>query len=132
MKKSLLALLCLLLLFTLVSCIKATYPFIHPTDEIDRIEIVDAEDIYTFTVKKTLSDEEKDEFLKQFQKIKFTRYIIGDPLLVGGECIKITYQSGDYEMVCHFWNEYVQNGQCHYGWYNCDQQKFLDLLNQFS
>ena len=132
MKKAFLILLCIPLLFTFVACGKKPYSFLHPLDEIDRVEIVEAENIDTFTVKKTLSETEKTEFLEQFKKIKFSQYIIGDPMSVHGNAFKITYKNGDYEIICHFWNDYVKNGDQGRGWRNCDEREFNALLDQFS
>lgn len=70
-------LLSLLILF-LTSCSGNPYPFIESTDEIVSIEIVSAESSLEFTVLKTLSEEERKDFLEQFQSMDFYKYL-GDP-----------------------------------------------------
>ena len=44
------------------------YSFKEPIDEIESIEIVSAENSLEFTVLKTLSEEEQEDFLERFHK----------------------------------------------------------------
>lgn len=117
-----------LLMFT--GCGATTYSFKESVDEIDSIEIVSAENSLEFTVTKTLSETEKNDFLEQFRSIEFKNYI-GDPPAVHGDAIKITYQSGNYEMISYYANEYVKNGEIHFLWRCCDEEDFNKLLNNF-
>lgn len=132
MKKILLpTILFLLIAITFTGCSKKPYSFSEPIDEIESIELVSAENSLNFTVKKTLSKKEKNNFIEQFQKIQFTDYYIGDPMSVSGNAVKITYQNGNYEMVCHYWSEYVKDGVIYYRWKSCEKDEFNKLFNNF-
>ncbi len=90
------------------ACNEITYEFKYSVDEIESIEIVSAENSLEFTVTKTLSEAEKDDFIEKFQTLRFDSYFAGDPMSVYGNAVKITYQNGDYEMICYYWAEYVK------------------------
>lgn len=130
MRKILLPIILLLLLVTLTSCCRDSYSFKEPIDEIESIEIVSAENSLEFTVVKILSEEERKDFLEQFQAMEFSKYL-GDPTDLYGDAIKITYQSGIYEMICPFGAEYVEDGIIQYRWRRCDEDEFNKLLNNF-
>lgn len=132
MKKTLLINLFLLVLLVFTGCSRKPYSFTNPVDEIESIEIVSAENSLEFTVIKTLSETEKNDFLEQFQMIKFYRYYVGDPYVVNGNAVKITYRNKDYEMICHYWAEYVKDGEVYFVWKGCDEEDFNNLLNGFS
>lgn len=131
MKKKLLfiSLFSLIVIF-LTSCIGNLYSFKEPIDEIESIEIVSAENSLDFTVIKTLSETEKEDFLEQFQEIKFYKYL-GDPPAVHGEAIKINYKNGVYEMICYYSAEYVEDGVIHFLWKRCNEEEFNKLRNNF-
>ena len=118
-------------LLFLAGCNQGKYEFKHPVGEIEKIEIVSAENSRSYSVKKTLSENEKSEFIDKFQKIKFDKYYIGDPMSVSGTAVRIAYQNGDYEIICHYWSEYVKNGNIYYIRKSCDEKEFNKLLNQF-
>ena len=120
----------LLVLFAFTSCGENSYSFKESIDEIESIEIVSAEDSLEFTVVKTLSETEKEDFLEQFQTIQFQKYL-GDPPKLRGDSIKITYQSGVYEMICSYSAEYVENGVRQFLWKSCDEEVFTALLAEF-
>ena len=131
MKKILLFIsLCSLIMILFTSCSGKPYSFKEPVDEIESIEIVSAENSLEFTVTKTLSETEKEDFLEQFQGIKFNKYL-GDPPAVHGDAIKINYQNGDYEMICYYSAEYVTEGVTQFLWKRCDEADFNELLNNF-
>ena len=50
---------------------------------------------------------------------------------VNGNAVKISYQNGDYEMVCYYWAEYVKNGEVYFIRKSCDEKEFNELLNSF-
>ena len=131
MKKvlSIIAFLLILLVFT--GCNRKPYSFKNPVDEIESIEIVSAKNSFDFTVIKTLSEEEKDDFLEQFQEIQFGRYLFGDPVSLHGNAVKITYQTGDYEMICSFWADYIKDGKRYFLWKYCNEKDFDKLLDSF-
>lgn len=118
-------------LLILTGCRSETYLLKNSVKEIESIEIVLAESSLQFTVVKELSEMEKSDFLEQFHKIKFYSYYVGDPMLVSGKSVKITYQNGDYEMICYYWAEYVKNGEIYFIRKNCNEKEFNDLLNNF-
>ena len=128
--KRLLIILFSLVLVCLTGCVGREYPFKEPIDEIESIEIVWAENSLEFTVIKTLSEEEKKDFLEQFQAIEFYGSF-GDPINLYGDSIKITYKNGTYEMVCFYTAEYVEDGEIHFLWESCDEEEFNALLNSF-
>lgn len=119
-----------LILVAFTGCSKEPYPFKEPINEIDSVEIVSAENSLNYTVIKTLSETEKNNFLEQFQKIKFQQYL-GDPPGVHGNSIKITYQSGVYEIICYYSAEYVEDGVPHFLWEYCDEEDFNKLISNF-
>ena len=114
----------------LTSCNAEPYSFKEPFDEIESIEIVWAENSLEFTVTKTLSETEKKDFLEKFQAIKFYQYL-GDPPNLYGDAIKITYSNGDYEMICSYTAEYVEDGVIQFLWESCDEEDFNELINNF-
>lgn len=133
MKKYISVALLLLVLLALTGCSGKPYEFKKSVDEIKTIEIVWAEDSLDYTVRKTLSESEKEEFLEQFLELEFDRYLFGDPSSVHGDAVKITYKNGDYEIICHHWAEYVKNGKAGFLWKNCeDDEDFNNLLKKFS
>ena len=121
----------LLVLLIFTGCGEKTYVFKNSVDEIESIEIVSAENSLKFTVTKTLSETEKNDFLEQLLVIKFDSYYVGDPMSINGNAVKITYQNGDYEMICHYWAEYVKNGEVYFVRKSCDEEDFNKLLNNF-
>ena len=131
MKKLLFITLLLLVLLSFAGCSEKTYMLKNSVDEIKSIEIVSAENSLEYTVTKTLSETEKEDFLEQLQKIKFDSYYVGDPMSVNGNAVKITYQKGDYEMICYYWAEYVKDGEVYFVRKSCDEEEFNELLNNF-
>lgn len=108
-----------------------TYTFKQPNNKIVNIEIVEAESSLEYFVIKTLSEIEQEDFLEQFESIKFSTYLFGDPLSVHGNAVKITYQNDDYEIICYSWAEYVKNGKVYFIKRFCDKEVFDELLDSF-
>ncbi len=132
MKKILLfIILASLVLLSLTGCDAKSYSFKKTIDEIESIEIVSAENSLEYTVVKTISETKKVDFLEQFQAIQFRSYYVGDPMSVSGNAVKITYRNGDYEMICHYWAEYVKNGEVYSVRKNCDEKVFNNLIKPF-
>ena len=96
MKKTSFVGLVLFVLFSFTGCNGKTYVLKNPVDEIASIEIVSAENSLEYTVTKTLSEKEKNEFIEKFQAIRFDSYLIGDPMSVNGNAVKITFLNGDF------------------------------------
>lgn len=131
MKKALLYITIIsLVIISFTSCSGNPYSFNNPIDKIESIEIVFAENSLEYTVVKTLSETEKNNFLVQFQEVEFHKYL-GDPASLYGNSIKITYQSGDYEMICSYTAEYVENGKKKFLWKSCDEEEFNNLIQAF-
>ncbi len=131
MKKMLFVASLLFALLILTGCSGKTYEFKKPVDEIESIQIVWAENSRDFTVTKTLSESETDDFLEQFQTLKFVSCIIGDPSTVHGNSVRILYRNGDYEMICYYWAEYVKDGKVYPIRKSCNEEEFNKLLNTF-
>ena len=131
MKKRILIITFVFISAIFIGCSGKSYSFKGSIDEIEFIEIVSAENSLEYTVLKTLSDTEKDDFLEQFQTIQFRSYYVGEPMSVNGDAVKITYQNGAYEMICHYWAEYVKNGEVYFVRKSCDEKVFQELLNGF-
>ena len=119
-----------LVLITFTGCSEKSYLFKEPIDEIESIEIVSAENSLDYTVIKTLSESEKNDFLEKFQDMKFRNYL-GDPSEIYGDTIKITYKSGVYEMICPFVTADVENGIRQLRGRSCDEEVFNNLLDDF-
>ncbi len=131
MKKALFICCVLFVLFIFAGCNDKTYEFRNSVDEIKCIEIVSAESSLEYTVIKTLSKTEKDDFIEELRSLQFGRYIAGDPMSVYGDAVKITYQDGDYEMICYYWAEYVKNGEIYPVQRSCDEKEFTELLSGY-
>lgn len=129
-KVALLTIFAVFVLFSFTNCNAKSFPFKESVDEIESIEIVSAENSLEFTVVKTLSETEKKEFLEEFQRIGFYKYL-GDPPKLHGDSIRITYKSGVYEMICSYTSEYVEDGKIQFLWTRCDENDFIELLNTF-
>ena len=122
---------CVLVFFllTFVGCESKSYVLKNSVEEIESIEIVYAESSTAFSTLKKLSEDEKADFLTKFQKLKFSSYYFGDPMSVSGRTIKITYRNGNYEMICHYWAEYVKDGEIYFIKRNCDEDEFNSFID---
>lgn len=118
-------------LLVLPGCSAKPYSFEEPIDTIEYIKIVTAESSLKFSVLKTLSENEKHDFLEQFQDIPFYTYYLGDPMSVYGTAAMICYSSGNYEMVSYSWSEYVKDGQIYFIRKSCEEEVFHSLLDQY-
>ncbi len=130
-KSSILIIAFVFIIFLFAGCEKKPYSLQHPTDDIAAIEIVFAKNSMDFTVVKTLSLSETEDFLAQLDMIQFESYYFGDPMSVSGDAVKITYQDGSYEMICHYWAEYVNNGNIYSIKRSCNKQEFENLISKF-
>ena len=119
-----------LILAFLTGCVGRQYPFYETIDKITSIEIVSVQTRIEHTVIYTLSEEEQESFLEQFQEIKFYKYV-GDPPSVYGNAIKITYQSGVFDIICPFVSEYVKDGRVYTWLRHCDEEEFNNLINPY-
>ena len=120
----------MILFFT--SCKEGSYSFNEPIESITSIEIVNAVDSFDYTVEKTLSETETENFLESFQTIEFYGVAVGDPVSFHGIGIKISYESGNYEMITHFSSEYIENGTLQHCRKYCNEQTFNKLLEEFN
>ena len=99
-KLSLIIILMSLLMFLLSGCNKTDFPFIQPTRDIVKIELV----IYNYpsdeiTVIKELSNDEFTSFIRDFKNMDCF-LCLGDPeTMWTSEGIKITYKNGDYQII---------------------------------
>jgi hypothetical protein len=131
MKRFVLLCICLLILTFSVGCSKTPYPFLHSTDDLVRIELGWAEDALNYSVDKALTEAEMSAFLADLQEIGFNK-VVWNPTYVHGNAIIPTYANGDYEVICHFWNDRVKNGDVYFGWHQCDEQAFNEFFTRYS
>ena len=52
-------------------------------------------------------------------------------MAVAGNAVKFTYSDGNYEVICDFWAEYVENGEVYSVRKNCNEYEFNELLSFF-
>jgi len=56
-----------------------------------------------YEVINELSENEVEVFLEQLSEIRYTKSLFGDPGTLDDEkCIKITYKSGDFDIITSF------------------------------
>lgn len=115
---------------SLSGCSTTPFPTRDSLDEIQSIEIVSAEDSFEYTVIKTLNEREIEEFMKKFKILSFKKYV-GTPPAPHGNCIRIVYESGNYDMISYFSSEYVENGVRQFYWRSCDEDRFDELIEEF-
>ena len=111
-------------------CSTTPFPTRDSLDEIQSIEIVSAEDSFEYTVLKTLNEKEMEDFIEKFKTLSFRKYV-GDPPAPHGNCIRIVYKRGNYDMISHFSAEYVEEGVRQFYWRSCDEDKFNELIEEF-
>ena len=121
----------LVAIFTFFSCNRSSYSFKYSTDNIKSIEIVLAENSMDYTVMRTLSNDEMNDFLEQFQMIEFNNYYIGDPMTVSGNAVKITYSNESYEIICYRWAEYIECNNIYFVRKSCNEEDFNKIINSF-
>lgn len=132
MKKGFAVLLILLSLLLLTGCQPEAYELKEAAAAVTGIELVHAEDSRNFTVIKALSETERQDFLPQLQRLQTHSYMLGDPLSVSGDAIKITYENGNYEIICDCWAEYVTDGAVYFIRKNVDDAEFRQLWDTFA
>ena len=131
MKKSILIAMFLVILLSCVGCDGEEYVFKQSLSEIQSIEVISAKSSIDFVVLKTLSEDEKEEFITRFRGLEFNSYYFGDPMAVAGNAVKFTYSDGNYEVICDYWAEYVENGEVYSVRKKCNEYEFNELLNYF-
>lgn len=120
-----------LLLIIIAGCSrKIPFPFHQQNDHISRIEIVDAESCFEYTVLKSLSNSEMNEFLLQLKEIDFYTFI-GSPMEMQGNAVKITYTDGNYEMISSNSVKYVKDGIVKHATWQCDKESFDELISMY-
>ena len=116
------------------------YPFAHDISQIIEIKIgikreesVDSININDrYTIKNEIK--EKDEFIKDFEKLKFSKNFPGDPIAIkpNDYAIIFIYKNGDSEEV-HWGAQlkklggYEKSGRIH-----CDEVAFNELISKWS
>ena len=131
MKKFICIGLILTIILSFVGCGEKNYTFKDNIENITGVEIVFAKNSSDYSVEKSLSDSEIKKFLEMFKTIEFKTYYFGDPMSVGGNAVKINYISGDYEIICYHWAEYIKDGEIYPIRKSCDEKEFNNLLNAF-
>ncbi len=115
--------LCLILAtFTCFTCgciKKQPYKFLYDVTEIEQISIV-----YMTNANQVDNDyetivviEDKDEFLGEFNKILFNKFLLGDPTHIHNnvKVILIEYNNGDYEFIDYYAQDRFKNNECYFG-----------------
>ncbi len=130
-KKSLMIIILILTILLASGCGRRNFKFYDDEDAVERIEIVNVESDLNYTVLKTISNDDENRFINDLSKVSFNDYIFGDPMEVAGKAIKITYESGNYELICHYWSEYISGENTYFIWKNCSENDFEDLINKY-
>ena len=145
MKKGILITVFCLLSVILVSC-STSYSFMHGEPDIDtiKIEIVNLETDMGYhegvdyseeyiTVIKTIESDKNEEFLSDFKKIKCYQPIVGSRIdSISGKAIRITYASGDIELITDCGTATVQNGEICNSTTKFDSDEFSKLIDKYS
>ena len=121
----------------LISCNANTYhwKFEKETSEVVKIEIVDAEDAYTYTVIKELDLTLIAELYADIENLEMTRY--GTNLKHPCEkCFLITFQNNEYDIISATEPKHVRydedNDLVGYNsWFKCNQEQFDALLEKY-
>ena len=106
MKKMLSITFLLLVILFLSSCAKSNqFNYYSLREDISRIEIIHVITQWEleYEVINELSENEVEVFLEQLSEIRYTKSLFGDPGTLDDEkCIKITYKSGDFDIITSF------------------------------
>ena len=106
MKKMICITFLLLVTLFLSSCVKANeFNYYSLRDDISRVEIIHVITQWEleYEVINELSENEVEVFLEQLSEIRYTKSLFGDPGTLDDEkCIKITYKSGDFDIITSF------------------------------
>ena len=106
MKKMICITFLLLVILFLSSCVKANeFNYNSLREDISSIEIIHVITQWEleYEVINELSENEVEVFLEQLSEISYMKALFGDPGTLDDEkCIKITYKSGDFDIVTSF------------------------------
>jgi len=69
-------------------------------DRIQKIDIVDWNEIDTYTLIKTLDPQDYDRILSDLSNLSYAHYGFGDPPTLGGICVLLTLESNHFYVAC--------------------------------
>ena len=120
-------------------CSPISYPFLHDTGTITDIKVVEITSDRDYTTGDFEYDilaeiEDRDSFIEQFKKIKFHRYLIGDPthLCEGKKGILFFYENGNREYVGYEAQAIVKNDRYGFGKVNCNTAQFDEFIQEWT
>ena len=129
----------------LVSC-TVPYSFIHGEPDIDtiEIEIVNLEtemgdhagssyNEENVSVINVIENDKKEEFLSDFKKVKSYQPNFGSRIdYISGEAIRITYASGDIELITDYGTATIIGGEIQIQTTTFDSDAFSELIDKYS
>lgn len=106
MKKMICMMFLLLVILFLSSCAKSNqFDYYSLREDISKVEIIHVNTQWEleYEVLNELNANEVEVFLEKLSEIHYTKALFGDPGTLDDEkCIKITYKSGDFDIVTSF------------------------------
>ena len=117
-------------------CIKKQpYKFLYDVTEIEQISIVYITDSYQISngYETITVIEDKDEFLEEFNKILFNKFLLGDPTHIHNnvKVILVEYNNGDSELIWWYAQDRFKNNKCYFGRVNCNEEEFNNFINKY-
>jgi len=106
MKKMICMMSLLLVILFLSSCAKSNqFNYYSLREDVSKIEIIHVNTQWEleYEVLNELSENEVEVFLEKLSEIHYTKSLFGDPGTLDDEkCIKITYKSGDFDIITSY------------------------------
>ncbi|PKK98342.1 MAG: hypothetical protein CVV57_07510 [Tenericutes bacterium HGW-Tenericutes-2] len=106
MKKMICMMFLLLVTLFLSSCAKSNqFNYYSLREDVSKVEIIHVNTQWElkYEVLNELSENEVEVFLEKLSEINYTKSLFGDPGTLDDEkCIKITYKSGDFDIVTSY------------------------------
>jgi hypothetical protein len=100
---------------------------------IEIIEIDYDQPNLVYTTIYTLDENEIDDFIDNFSKVKFMK-VYGDPHGFDGKCILIRYINNDFEIIGQKYIERrnINNEVVSWHYYHADKNQFDELINIYN
>ncbi len=116
---------------------QGSFPFSESEQEITAVEIVNAEDEYSFEVISRVTGNELNAFLDSFRQIVFRKNTNPPFPEFGHEAVRIVYSSGNYEIVMNSVSVFVDLNQSEKSVgriidYQCDSDTLEELIKNYS
>lgn len=114
---------------------KQQYTFLYDVSEINQISIVYMTDANQVSneYQTMFIIEDKDEFLEEFNKILFDKFLLGDPTHIHSDTyvILVEYKNGDCEFIWYYAQDKFISGDCYFGRVNCNKEEFDNFINSY-